>query len=259
MDGIKKKIVESWLIWSSAVLFSAAFALMLFSIISLPFGNSVSDMSVAVTSSGISGAGAVTTYISLHIAARIAVLICSGITGAGMLITLVSAVGRKGSYPSTAGISLMSGFQAVIHKLVKPAGAVLAAAFVYKLLMFVVSCYEKRYQNSVVYVFFATVFGEAILGAIVVGILRWIYRYSSACEDDLAIIQYCIIMNRQPSNSVSVTTRYSLFAFSVILGYLSAVFHYDAIAFISCVSAALGCLMLGLFLWRFIGLCERLY
>lgn len=259
MNGLKKKIVSSWLLWCGGALFALSFILMLISIIGIPFGNSVADMGIAVVSGGITGEEAVKTYISLHIAVRIAVLICAGISGLGILITLISAAVKNNDHPTTFGISMMSGFQAIVNKLIKPFGAVLSVAFIFKLVMFIISCYEKRYQNSVVYLFFATVFGEAILAAIVVGLLRWLYNYSSACEDDLAIIQYCLIMNRQPTNSISATSRYSLFAFSVILGYLAAVFHYDAFALVSCALSAFGCLMLGIFLWRFIGICETLY
>lgn len=243
-----RRILSSGLVWIVSILLSAAASLIFISAITLFIPGRMDYIRAAISSHGISGSDAITTYLVLHIAARLVLLAASGVFSFGMLYTLISSKARPEEPVKDAGFSAMIGLANCVHKLVKPFGAAVGVLFIYKLIRFCVFCYEIRYYNAVIFGFFATVFGELLLGLIAVGVLYWIYRFSAAMADDITSIQYLLVTKKSSAYGISTSTFFSLLACTIASMALACAMSYDLFAFAAFAAASLANLLAAIFI-----------
>ncbi len=248
--NVSGRILSSGLVWVIAFLAFASAALILVSIISLFLPGRMDYIREAIFSHGIYGKDTINTYLVIHIAARLVLLVVSGVFSFGILYTLISSRLRPDEPVREAGFSAMIGLESCIHKLVKPLGAALTLLFAYKMICYCVLCYRKRYVNSMIFSFFATIFGELLLGLIAVGVLYWIYRFSASIVDDLTSIQYSIVTRKSSAYGISTSSFFSLCACAAVSMAIAFAMSYDPFAFAAFAASSIALLLAAIFMKR---------
>lgn len=247
---VSGRILSSGLVWVIAFLLFVSAVMILASVICLFLPGRMDYIRAAIFSHGIYGKDTINTYLVLHIAARLVLLAVSGVFSFGMLYTLMASKLRPQEPVREAGFSAMIKLESCIHKLVNPLGAVLALLFTYKMICYCVLCYRKRYVNSMIFSFFATVFGELLLGLIAVGVLYWIYRFSASTVDDLTSIQYSLVTQKSSAYGISTSSFFSLCACAVIALSLAFATSYDLFAFAAFAASSIAQLLAAVFMKR---------
>ncbi len=248
--NVSGRILSSGLVWVIAFLAFASAALILVSVICLFLPGRMDYIREAIFSHGIYGKDTINTYLVIHIAARLVLLVVSGVFSFGILYTLISSRLRPDEPVREAGFSAMIGLESCIHKLVKPLGAALALLFTYKMICYCVLCYRKRYVNSMIFSFFATIFGELLLGLIAVGVLYWIYRFSASTVDDLTSIQYSIVTRKSSACGISTSSFFSLCACAAVSMAIAFAMSYDLFAFAAFAVSSIALLLAAIFMKR---------
>ncbi len=249
-ENVNARIPSSGLVWIiSILLLAAAVLIFIGGLLLFPRGGTRMDyIRAAISSHGIYGKGTINTYLVLHIAARNVLLAVSGVFSFGMLYTLISSKLHPEEPVKEAGFSAMIWLADCIHKLVKPLGAAAGVLFAYKMVRYCIFCFENRYVNSMIFSFFATVFGELLLGLIAVGVLYWIYRFSASTVDDLTSIQYLLVTRKSSAYGISTSSFFSLCACAVIALSLAFAMSYDLFAFAAFAAASVAQLLAAFFM-----------
>ncbi len=248
--NVSGRILSSGLVWVIAFLAFASAALILVSVICLFLPGRMDYIREAIFSHGIYGKDTINTYLVIHIAARLVLLAISGVFSFGMLYTLIASRLRPQEPVREAGFSAMIGLESCIHKLVKPLGAALALLFAYKMICYCVLCYRKRYVNSMIFSFFATIFGELLLGLIAVWVLYWIYRFSASIVDDLTSIQYSLVTRKSSAYGISTSSFFSLCACAAVSMAIAFAMSYDPFAFAAFAVSSIALLLAAIFMKR---------
>ncbi len=248
--NVSGRILSSGLVWVIAFLAFASAVLILVSVICLFLPGRMDYIREAIFSHGIYGKDTINTYLVIHIAARLVLLAVSGVFSFGMLYTLIASRLRPQEPVREAGFSAMIGLESCIHKLVKPLGAVMALLFAYKMICYCVLCYRKRYVNSMIFSFFATIFGELLLGLIAVGVLYWIYRFSASIVDDLTSIQYSIVTRKSSAYGISTSSFFSLCACAAVSMAIAFAMSYDPFASAAFAASSIALLLAAIFMKR---------
>lgn len=248
MIGIRKRILRSPLLWTAAVLLlcSSVFtASSLYNII--VYG--AEDIAESVINSGIGGNDTINSYVILHIAVRLDAFLLSLAASAGILIGLIiPACG--GSETSTLGIDWLSRLVKIIKAVILAASAFLIGLFAWRMIAFSIRCYAKRYNDDTVFMFFATVFGECLLGVLAAGVINLLYRFVKSSEDVLNSVHYCLVFDRQGSCGIAKSVPIAMFIFSVLCAVFSFTYRYDSAASIGFALLVPANALLGAFLLR---------
>lgn len=238
-SGIREIILSSPLVIIIALLFLVSAVLVFISLLGLLRPGTSDTVRRAIASHGIYGDDTITVYFAVHIAARIVLLIFASVFSFGICLTLANHRSGKGSLRADKGLESMIWICNAVNKLVKPAGIAVGALFAYKLIRYLIYCFGRRYVNSMIFSFFATLFGELLLALIAVGVMYWIYRYSASLVDDLTAIEYSLITNKPSVYGISSITFFSLIASTAVTMAASFAVSYDYFAFAAFTAAAL--------------------
>lgn len=246
-SNLRYRILSSPLIPVMAVLFIVSTVFSAVSLISLINPERAEYFREAIEAKGLFESGTVTVHFVLHIIARAALFIMSAVLASGVSYMFANKKHKKNPGRETGVSAMIWTFEAV-HKLVIPAGALLGILFIYRLIMFIIRCFVKRYENATIMSFFSTLFGELVLAAVVVGILFWIFRFSSTLVDDLTSLRYSLTVQKSSVYGASHLTFFSIIASAALTLLLSFAMSYDWLALTAFLASAAAQLLSALFM-----------